>query len=98
MHDEYKTGVNYIDIIKHLYIIDSEHIKQTFIACMIQFIRFFRYFLLCFNRPISNVAGLSQLYYILVYACSGNLKWQCAFTNTFIKLEVPLRKGDVDAL
>ena len=55
----------YMDILKHPYIIDSEHIKKPFImliACMIKFISYFRYFLLCVDRPISNLAGLSLLY------------------------------------
>ena len=41
---------------------------------MIKFIRYFRYFLLCFDRPISNVAGLSLLFKILMYACSVHFK------------------------
>ena len=45
------------------------------VPSMLNFIGYLTVFGICFDRPISNMAGLSLLYYILIYACSRNLKW-----------------------
>ena len=59
---------------KYAYNLDTEHLVIQMIACMIKFITYFRYVVLCFGRSISNVAGLSLLFKILIYACSVHFK------------------------
>ena len=60
---------------KYAYNLDTERLVIQTIACMIKFIRYFRYFLLCFGRHISNAADFSLLFNILlINACSVHFK------------------------
>ena len=66
----------FMDMFKYAYNLDTEHLVIKMITSMLNFIGYLTLFGICFDRPISNMAGLSLfVLYIDLYVFDDfNLK------------------------